>query len=364
LKVSFITLLGIESYGSILQTLATQKKLEEYADNVEVINCVQNERIADAVRGRRNPIKIAIALFAYACYKKNYCKFKKRYLNLSSNKYRTERDFESFPNNSDAYFTGSDQIWNIGCVSSMFYKARFLGFLPKESRKFAYSSSFGNDIVDDADVAKSKMFIEQFEKISVRESGGIKILTEQYGYQGAIRLVDPTLAMPPEFWRNYAPKPKLRNKYILIFTLSKDKNIDRYANKISEITGVPLVRICVNPYQLTGPGKKLFFPTYFKFITLIDNAEFVVTDSFHGTAFAMNLNTEPIAILPKGRRGRLSDFLKLVGNEHRIISDFNDFDVLNRPTDFENANRVLAQERVRVDEFLGSVFQSVEGSKL
>ena len=94
----------------------------------------------------------------------------------------------------------------------------------------------------------------------------------------------------------------------------------------------------------------------FNFVTLIDNARYILTDSFHGMAFSLNLNKEPVCLRPKTYPGRIIDFLKLVGAQDRMIKDNQDFDVLTRPIDFGQVNRVLDGERKRVDEFLSGVF--------
>ena len=122
------------------------------------------------------------------------------------------------------------------------------------------------------------------------------------------------------------------------------------------MTGLPLVRLSQQYHSITLGSKSVFIPPVLEFVTLIDNARYVLTNSFHGTAFSMNLNAEPICILPPRYSGRLSSLLRLVGAEHRAIKDFNDFDILNRPTDFNHVNNVLAQERERVNQFLQSIF--------
>jgi hypothetical protein len=135
--------------------------------------------------------------------------------------------------------------------------------------------------------------------------------------------------------------------------------INEYAKSLSKRKGLPIYRICTGLSQIRFCGKSLIIPPYFEFITLIDNAKYVLTDSFHGAAFAMNLNTELICVNHLNP-GRISSLLRLVGQEHRAIKDFQDFDILNRPTDFAHVNRVLATERKRVDEFLSNIFITKE----
>lgn len=83
----------------------------------------------------------------------------------------------------------------------------------------------------------------------------------------------------------------------------------------------------------------------------------VLTDSFHATAFSMNLGTEPICVYPNDYAGRIAEFLALVQSEQRHVRDFQDFDVLNRPVDFGLVQQILSEERGKVDDFLSEIIQ-------
>ena len=167
--------------------------------------------------------------------------------------------------------------------------------------------------------------------------------------------------MTPEFWRGCAEKPKIKGEYILLYSVYINKNFDDYAKKLSKKTGLPLVRICPDIHQVIKRGKSVVIPPVFDFITLIDNAKYVLTDSFHATAFSMMLNTEPICVLHNNPE-RISSFLRLVGAEHCIVKDADDLGVIDHPVDFENAEKILARERERVDEFLRGIFNTNEST--
>ena len=99
------------------------------------------------------------------------------------------------------------------------------------------------------------------------------------------------------------------------------------------------------------------------FISLIDNAKYVLTDSFHATAFSMNMNTEPICVYPKEFGGRIENFLTLVDSLDRHIADYNDFDVVNRPVDFVKVNGILENERQRASDFIDKVIEDIRKIK-
>jgi len=359
MKVSVITFLNLFNYGSVLQAFATQEKFKNYFDEVELINYTKPSHTSKHILKKIRSKPAAYALFLPTAFRWNrmLSNFHAKHSNFSEASFSTEESFNKFPLHDGIYCTGSDQIWNLEYNRGV-VPHHFLSFVPPGSRKFAYAASFGSGEVSEKYIEESKPLIQQYEKISVRESNGANMLKEQYGYNNAIRLIDPTLAMPPEFWRKFAPKPKIKEDYILIYNLNYSKAFDNYAKELSKKTGLQVIRLCSNFAQaIKGYGKAALMPQIFEFVTLIDNAKYLLTDSFHGTAFALNLNTEPIVVYPGKFSTRLSDILKLVSAEDRAILNFDNFDILNRHTDFNHVNAIFAKERERTDEFLKSIVQ-------
>ena len=164
-------------------------------------------------------------------------------------------------------------------------------------------------------------------------------------------------------WRKFANNKKTTEDYILIYNLNRSKEFDEYAKKLSRKTGLKLLRICNRYDQFYRPGKSIIIPEIIEFIKLIDNAKYVLTDSFHATAFSMNMNTEPICIYPNEFGGRIESFLKLTNSLQRHIKNYNDFDVLDRKVDFESVNKILDSERKKVNDFLVKVFEKYNNWK-
>ena len=105
-----------------------------------------------------------------------------------------------------------------------------------------------------------------------------------------------------------------------------------------------MYRLCTRFDQIIKNGKSIIIPPIFDFVSLIDNAEMVITDSFHATAFSLNLNTEPICVLPDKYTNRISEFLEYVGCSQRIVKDYNDIEVINRHVDFNYVNEILKKD--------------------
>ena len=162
-----------------------------------------------------------------------------------------------------------------------------------------------------------------------------------------------------DFWRNYETERKIKSEYILVYNLNRSKDFDRYAMELARRTRLKLVRFCTRYDQFYRPGKSMLVPEVFDFISLIDNAKYVLTDSFHATAFSLNLHTEPICVYPKEFGGRLESILQQTNQTHRHISNYSDFDVINRPVDFECVETILKEERNKANVFLNNVVSEI-----
>jgi len=363
MRAAVITLHTVCNYGTMLQAFATQEKLKQYFDDVIFIDYRRPDTygigsLLGFIKGK--PLRIpaiAILIPTLVYWRHLFGGFKKKHFKLTDKIYLSESDFDDFEDIADVYFSGSDQIWNTGWNKGVI-PAFYLSFAPEDKPKFAYSSSFGKDRFTETEIAISKKYIDRFQEISVREESGVKILKEQYVYENCFRLCDPILCMPPSFWRAAAPPNKIKGEYILIYNLKRSYELDRYAVKLSKQTGLKPYRLCTRFDQVLRRGKSIVMPGIFDFVTLIDNARYVLTDSFHATAFSMSLNTEPICVYPKDYSGRISEFLDLLGSQHRHIESFEDFDVINRYVDFEYVNRILKNEREKADEFLKRIIDA------
>lgn len=357
MKAAVITLHTVCNYGTQLQAYATQEKLRQYFDDVVFIDYRRRDTYGFQLLNtftKGNALKIPIILPTLIYWKHIFGGFQKKHLSLTKKKYLNDADFENFEDCADIYFSGSDQVWNTGWNNGII-PAMYLSFVADEKPKYAYASSFGKSQLSEEEVQKSEKFINRFNEISVRENSGLKILKEQYGFENAIRIIDPTLVMPASFWRNIAPPNKIKDPYILIYNLNRSREFDEYAEELSRRTGLKLYRFCTRLDQILRNGKSIMMPEILEFITLVDNAKIVLTDSFHATAFAMNLNTEPVCIYPNNYSGRLSEFLDLVDSNQRHAVDYSDFDVIERHVDFNRVNKILDEERKKVDDFLSTI---------
>lgn len=357
MRVDVITLHAVKNYGSVLQAFATQCFLEQHGCEVRIINYVRaNCRPENLYQtyGGGNPLKVIAMAPTIHRWRHVFEDFCEQNLHLTDEVYTTEADFSRFPIEADLYCTGSDQVWNSkwnrGIIPQL-----YLNFIPDNKYRFAFSASFGQSRLSEDEVEATRKYIERYNRISVRESSAVRILDEEYQYKGAVHLLDPTLCLNGDFWRKYAPPRRIKDSYILVYNLNRSRAFDKYAVELSKKTGLKLVRFCTRYDQFYRPGNSMLVPEVFDFISLIDNARYVLTDSFHATAFSMNMKTEPICVYPAEFGGRIESFLKLTDSEQRHIRGYDDFDVVNRPVDFGKVNLILEEERRKASQFVDDV---------
>ncbi len=360
-KITIITLQNVRNYGSVLQAIATQHIFEEMGCEVDFINYVRRdfsstkERIRTWCRDMGRVKKFIMGFLLFPSFKRQnklFSKFLKRNLNVQDKIYCTEEDFNSFPIKSDIYCTGSDQTWNSnwnrGVLSPL-----FLSFVPDHVRKISYASSIGKTILDEHELESTRYFLKRYSAISVREKSAKDIIEKQLGLSSVAHVLDPTLQVNREFWMKFAGTSKYKEPYVLIYQLNSNPLFDIFANEYAKRKGYKLVRFCTRYDQIFKCGHAELVPDIIDFVRMIAYADTVITDSFHATAFSINMNTNFISIYPSEFEGRLASILRLVGLENRHLLHYDDFSFVSQPPiDFTRANSILNTERENGYRFL------------
>ncbi|MDD4371669.1 MAG: polysaccharide pyruvyl transferase family protein, partial [Anaerostipes sp.] len=183
----------------------------------------------------------------------------------------------------------------------------------------------------------------KYKYITVREDNAVDMLRD-LGLKSE-RVLDPTLLVEKSMWFKYL-LPIKEKGYVLVYQLHNDKRLGEYANKVAKLKGLPLIRISPTFHQISRQGKFVWLPEFGEFLSYIKNAECMITDSFHGTAFAITFNTPFIEVLPNNNtKGRNISILKLTGLESQLLDNFENFDLALKKVDFSYANKILSNER-------------------
>lgn len=361
MKTAMITFHNSYNYGSVLQAYALQNVIMELVGNCEIIN-FQTERQTDlySIFTKRKGIKyifknLARAVHYKALKKKNnsFYNFIIKHLNTTEKVFYTLEDIEKANLDYDAYICGSDQIWNP--VPADFDWAYYLPFV-KNKKKISYATSFGQLGLIASDDIKKRIseYVSDFDFISVREKKSSNIIKELTGREHSI-VLDPTFLLEKEQWNklitNEVPYP---NKYILFYTLFADKDIIKIISYISKQLKLPIITTNFsNQYDVFSLFKKKYGTGPVEFISLVKNAELIVTTSYHGTAFSIIYN-KPFFAIRGDKDARIASVLDMLNLKDRIIDENNINIKLNEAFNisFNTANMKLEQEKTKSMEFL------------
>lgn len=330
MKIGIVTFFNVPNYGAMLQAYALWHYLESRGHEVEFIAhpfCTQKPIplwkcfVSRHLKGVRNKLS-GIVHHAITEFAKSYPKTRhfERYEELAELKDRY-----------DAVIVGSDQMWNPKwCGRPNCIELLFLGFAGEKTLKASYAASFGTTHWSAESVAlRTGELLRLFKGISVREESGVKVVEELSGRKDAVCLLDPTLLQKAEFYRSIAEKVHVENyifKYMLGWSDSNEANetiaVVREAKGSLEIIddNVP-VRGCLGLVcRVFGVKGKVSLPQW---LGSIEQSQFVVTNSFHGTVFSILFHRPFVSLKIKGEMSgmneRAATLLKTVGLEDRFL---------------------------------------------
>lgn len=367
MNISVITFHRAYSYGAVLQAYATQKLLEKHKCEVALIDFmpeidIYGLRLETTRMGSRwNKNAITRQLYSilkrpdYVRYDLVFNQFVNAYLSLSPRSYATIDELRTNPPTADMYCTGSDQVWNKD-ITQKCKEVFYLTFLPEGAKRISFSSSFGKAALSDGEKSETKQWLSKYAAISVREQSGLDILNN-LGILNSVWLLDPTLLLTKQDWMEMIPARSIKQDYVLIFQLIKNKEFDHYARAFAKQKGLKLIRISTAYNHILKAGRLLYCPKVEEWLSLFCNAEYIITDSFHGTAFSINFNKKFVCVFPPHRTTRLESVLKLTGLTGRVLTDYDDFTIADKPIDYMRVNAILNAERKKADAFLINAIQ-------
>lgn len=254
----------------------------------------------------------------------------------------------------DAFIVGSDQVWReeySPAIEDFFFE--YLDATDSRPR-IAYAASFGKfiDPLSAEKLPHCREALRRFTAISVRENDGCEILRRDFGITDVPVVLDPTLLLTADDYRHIIKRvdnnPHI-TAYIIDNTPEKDKIIDSVAVEFNQTVD----RLCVR----TEYGAKGRSPIIQEWLQSIADSEFVITDSFHGTVFAI-LFSKPFITIANSVRGlgRFQSLLRPLGLEQNLMADFDSYkvnqNIIRRPIDYNKVHAALDIKRRMSVEFL------------
>lgn len=343
MKIGILTFPNSKSYGAVLQMLALYNVCKELGYDTEIINYhnlwMKQEKHSSLAK--QNIVKKKLNHLLHYRLTKGFAKFEGQMTKYPAKPVSDKTQLLAISKRYGAVICGSDQVWNPDITN--YDKSYFLDFCGTETARISYAPSFGVESLQAEYGQQIKEELLKFQSLSVREKAGQQILCQLTG-ESAELVIDPTLLLNEEFWaRHESQHPKAKGSYILYYTIRESKTLWRKCLELSEKTGMPILRIGSNAISkwLHKTDKVEYIPDVApdQWLYLVRNAGYVVTNSFHGTAFSVNFKKNFYVEYSSYTNSRLSNLVTLLKLEDRVLKD--GVQIAVSDIDYSYANEIL-----------------------
>ena len=371
-KIGLAVCYKVANYGSALQAFATQEMVRSVGFDCECVDYTKKKDFATVLSYLHTifiPYVIGMKLsnikkkwFEKREEKKYGADFKKRtekFRTFIESNFTTSRSIVGYQNlrkcayDYNALLVGSDQIWHPLNLGSHFYT---LEWGVKKQPRISYAPSFGVSRIPSIQKRRTNEYLKEFSFISCREQKGVDIV-KNIANRDAKLVLDPTLLFTAEEWNQLLNKPKrvVKQKYIFSYFLGNNPSQRDFVNKLKSITGLSIV-FCPHIDEIIPTDRNfgdicLYDVGPAEFFSLIRDAEYVCTDSFHGSVFSI-LNQKKFVTFNRFKKSKASTnsridslFSLLELHSHRADDDYSVSELINDQTDFEHVLGLLAVYR-------------------
>lgn len=329
-KIGIITVHRNVNYGANLQAFASCKYINNLGFNAEIIDYLPKELDKDNYLfswlklsydgGKTSSIahnlKLLAALALSAPVKnkklKSFYAFRKKHCKLSP-KYINSNDI--LKGEYTDVVCGSDQIWNPDITNGInpFYFGDILGI----KNKISYAASLGKEAYNQADEQKAAELIKNIDYVSVREEKSVEYIKSISGKE-VVGVCDPVFLLTREEYEKIAKPINVKKPYLLVYSVVGNPVMLSAAKEYAAQKGLTLVEICQNKNR-HAKHIQLCVASPQEFLGAIKDAETVITNSFHGTAFSIIFNKDLYVFDNKARGSRITNILSKADLEERIV---------------------------------------------
>lgn len=352
-KIALLNIQRCNSHGAVLLAYALEKVLISNGFEVQNIDYKYAGRFIDKnlIEKYFKIIKLKIKNKLHLTYlgksicdtslkkeydmqAKNFSSFRKKFLHLTREVVNVD---DKILNNFDIFIVGSDVVWKPEIARCIDREIYFLKTVPKKAKKIAYAASIGTndkEILDKHEKFYRNAF-DDLDYISIREQSMINFV-KKYTNKSVKSVIDPVFLLDVKDYIKIEKKPKkvIENKeYIYVYLLSKNERAIRFANKLAKKENISILidlndafkdsdMISVNKVSAINAGPS-------EFLYNIRHAKYVITDSFHTTAFSILFNRK-FWVFPRGKISiRMEDLLDRFNLNFKMVKENISKDVVN-----------------------------------
>lgn len=361
-RIGIITFHRAINYGAVLQAYALQKAYQNMNCESNIIDYrnsfLENRHKKIRLSDCRNLKDFGRFVF-YSNYHNRKFKLFRNFLSTHislAHVCSSTKELQSITKKYDRIICGSDQVWNYKITN--FDKNYFLDFCNDPVKKNSYAASFGFDTLPKEFIEEYKKLLNKFSNISVRERQGGEIVKELIQKDVEV-VLDPTMLIPKSDWETLSLDYKNTNYILFYYFGVLTLKMKKFLKKLSDQTGCEIVYISYSiRSQLKATYEKCVGPL--EFLGLFKNARYVVTNSFHGTAFSILFNKDFfLEMLPESQcvNSRLENILNVFDLKKRQIINGNN-EYMDEPIDYNKVSLILQIERQKALEYLKRTIDS------
>ena len=365
MNIGLVTFYHIHHYGAALQAAATERAVESLGHECEIIHYYvnQNNALFLPPTGLGSTAHDAHTALHYPALKARYERFEqfsRDHLRISAHRYGSFAELQRAQLPYDLLLSGSDQIWNPKIFPDGRFDPVFFGAF-SEKRRIAYAPSFGIPRIPAEMEAELRGYLAGFSHLSVREKQGQSIVRDLLGRDVPV-VLDPTLLLTAEQWAAAAAarRPE-QGGYLLCYCISRPGPLDPYLREIPRRSGMPVIQLCGIRQKVHSKARCVLDAGPAEFLELFSHAGFVLTNSFHGTVFAVQFHipfftaVSP-AELADPERSRTFSLLQRLGLASRIVGQ-GDTAAPEDPIDWDAVDARLREARAASLDYLRAALE-------
>ena len=357
-KVAFITVhIGV-NVGSNLQAIATSEVLKKAGYDPILINYIPPRVTFKRYwsNARKSFVRFLKAVYGFPRYyslNKKFEEYQSKYCQMTKPIYDSDIFGDVIPK-ADIYMTGSDQVWNFVHNEGYDYHYFFEGIIGK---KISYAASIGMSTLKPEEEGILKERLLDYDKITVREDKAVELL-RGIGIESE-QVIDPTLMLNKDEWEKYMSESLVNEPYVLVYhpyNIVDIQKIYEVARKIADKKRLKVVSfLWWERKPIKHADRTIFNASPGEFLSLMYHADYIITNSFHGTAFSINFNKQFWVFSPSKFSSRITSIIKMLGIENRLINTQIEDNEIDNLIEYDVINRKLDSERACAMEYLKSM---------
>lgn len=351
MDINILTMHRVYNYGSFLQAYALKRTVETFGHKVTFIDPEPGFKTCKPTVTPKNK-HIDKYCINRLIFKQKEKKFERMYTD-SLRRYLNVTNQLVFDKPADLTIIGSDEVFNFNPSNPWGISPNFFGGLHNSREVISYAASCGYSTIDDLSIEwkqKIRLYLSNLNNISVRDQNTFEFVADITDKKVTINL-DPVLIYDFQNDVHYKEHSSLidKDRYMIIYS---------YRNRISDENEISAIKkfakthnlktICLGSFQYWADDYVIVDP--FEALHYFDNAEYVVTDTFHGTVISSIFHKKFAVIIRDSNRNKLEDLVKrlnlsehvasnveMIGNRLEYCDDYKKFDSII----MENRNKTM-----------------------